>query len=141
MIDDIYTDPILELARKRIGHGRLADPRASVVLDNPLCGDRIRLDMDWRDDGKISGVAHEVRGCVLCRAAASALATVAPGRGKAQLVGIVRELEQILTGVSHDGDRRYSELAAFEAVCGHKSRFDCVLLPFKALLNGLSNRR
>lgn len=140
MSRDIDLDPILVLARRQVGHGRLTISRASVTFDNPLCGDRIDLDVDWRDDGQISRIGHEVRGCVLCRAAASILGAGAPGRTARELSTAARDLERMLAGESDVFDG-WSELAVFQSVRGHKSRYGCVLLPFNALLAALRSSK
>ena len=127
MSRDIYVDPIVLLARRETGQGRLAQPRASVTLDNPLCGDRIILDVDWRDDGTITRLGYLVRGCLLCRASASVR----------QISSAARALEQLLLDPDTPPPEDWPELSVFTAVHSHSSRYDCVLLPFHALLAGL----
>ncbi|HSJ99159.1 MAG TPA: iron-sulfur cluster assembly scaffold protein, partial [Myxococcota bacterium] len=78
MNDELYHQAILELARKARGASRLEAPQASVTVDNPLCGDRVTLDLSLAD-GRVREVGHRVRGCLLCQAAAVAIAVRAPG--------------------------------------------------------------
>ena len=47
-------------------------------VDNPLCGDRVTLDLNLAD-GRVREVGHKVRGCLLCQAAAAAIGERAPG--------------------------------------------------------------
>ena len=84
MSDDLYHQAILDLARRATGHGRLEAPQASVRVDNPLCGDRVTLDLDLVD-GRVSAVAHQVRGCLLCQAAAAVIGARAPGESPTAL--------------------------------------------------------
>ena len=56
MQDDLYHQAILDLARQATGHGRLETPQASVRVDNPLCGDRVTLDLDMAD-GRVGAFA------------------------------------------------------------------------------------
>lgn len=137
MSRDLYADPIVALARREIAQGRLAHPRASVTLDNPLCGDRVTMDVDWRDDGTITRLGCLVRGCLLCRASASVLGARAAGRLIGEIETAMRQLERMLAHPGVGSPEDWPDLAPFAAVHGHSSRYDCVLLPFHTLLVGL----
>ncbi len=104
MSDQLYQDRIVALAKAKTGAGKLAQPTRSGHRDNPLCGDRVTIDITLDGQGHIAEIAHQVRGCLLCQASASAL----------------------------------SSFAAFTPVKSHKSRHECVLLPFEALQEALS---
>jgi nitrogen fixation protein NifU and related proteins len=141
MKDDLYHQAILDLARRATGHGRLEAPQASVKVDNPLCGDRVTLDLDLKD-GRVSTLGHQVRGCLLCQAAAAVIGARAPGQTAAALRENTERLRQLIVDGSGaaDGaavDGLWPELAAFAPVHRHKSRHDCVLLPFAALSRAL----
>jgi nitrogen fixation protein NifU and related proteins len=141
MKDDLYHQAILDLARRATGHGRLEAPQASVKVDNPLCGDRVTLDLDLKD-GRVSTRGHQVRGCLLCQAAAAVIGARAPGQTAAALRENTERLRQLIVDGSGaaDGaavDGLWPELAAFAPVHRHKSRHDCVLLPFAALSRAL----
>jgi nitrogen fixation NifU-like protein len=135
--DDLYHRAILDLAREATGHGRLEAPQVSVRIDNPLCGDRVTLDLDLAD-GLVRTVGHEVRGCLLCQAAAAVIGARAPGQAPAALRANAERLRQlIVAGPGEDQAQVWPELAAFAPVHRHKSRHECVLLPFTALTRAL----
>lgn len=140
MRDDLYQQAILDLARRATGHGRLEAPQASVRIDNPLCGDRVTLDLNLAD-GLVATVGHEVRGCLLCQAAAAVIGAHAPGQMPAALRDEADRLRRlIVAGPDADPAARrnlWPELAAFEPVHRHKSRHECVMLPFVALTRAL----
>jgi len=137
MQDDLYHQAILDLARQATGHGRLEAPQASIRVDNPLCGDRVTLDLALQD-GRVSALGHQVRGCLLCQAAAAVIGARAPGQTAAALRDNTERLRRLIVdGSSAEGgaasDGLWPELAAFAPVHRHKSRHECVLLPFIAL--------
>lgn len=138
--DDLYQRAILDLARRATGHGRLEAPQVSVRVDNPLCGDRVTLDLNLAD-GLVDTVGHEVRGCLLCQAAAAAIGAQAPGHSPAALRALTGRLRRlIVAGPDADPAARealWPELAAFAPVHRHKSRHECVMLPFAALTRAL----
>jgi nitrogen fixation NifU-like protein len=144
MKDELYHQAILELARKARQASRLEAPQASVTVDNPLCGDRVTLDLNLVD-GRVREVGHRVRGCLLCQAAAAAIGERAPGETPAALRAVVRDLGEAIAMAPEAVDRLWPELAAFAPVHAHKSRHECVLLPFEALTQALdqaeANRR
>lgn len=135
MKDELYHQAILDLARQGRDQGRLEAPGASVTLDNPLCGDRVTLDLTLAD-GRVHAIGHRVRGCLLCQAAATVIGNQAVGETPAQLRTMVTRLAETIAAGS-TADDLWPELAAFAPVHAHKSRHDCVLLPFEALAQAL----
>jgi nitrogen fixation NifU-like protein len=136
MNDELYHQAILELAKQARQASRLEAPQASVTVDNPLCGDRVTLDLTVAD-GRIREVGHRVRGCLLCQAAAVAIGARAPGETPAALRAVARDLSDAIAGGPGAAPMPWPELTAFSPVHAHKSRHECVLLPFAALTQAL----
>ena len=135
--DDIYHDAIMALAKAETGAGALDDADASATIDNPLCGDRVRIDIKM-DGGAVAAVAHKVRGCALCKAAASVIGARAPGQSTEDLRAVMAATEAMLKASGPEPpDGQWQDIAAFRPVAARKSRHDCVLLPFQALLEAL----
>ena len=135
MSDQLYQDRIVALAKAKTGAGKLAAPTRSARRDNPLCGDRVTIDVRLDDKGHIAEIAHQVRGCLLCQASASALSSIAVGRDKAGIETIRHDAER---AIGREEGEAAEPFAAFTPVKSHKSRQECVLLPFEALAEALS---
>ncbi|WP_374366812.1 iron-sulfur cluster assembly scaffold protein [Dongia sp.] len=136
MSQALYHEALVARARSGLGKGRLDPHDASARLDNPLCGDRVTLDLKIAD-GHITGIGHEVKGCLLCEAAAATIAGQLKGATPAQ----AREMIAAVTALMKDGTalpEAFAELAIFTPVHLAKSRRDCVLLPFGALEKALA---
>jgi nitrogen fixation NifU-like protein len=71
-MDDLYRDFILDHYRNPRNAGTLTDPDASFEDNNPLCGDKIRMDLRVQD-GKVTDVRFAGRGCAISMASASLL--------------------------------------------------------------------
>ncbi len=71
-MDDFYRDFILDHYRNPRNQGHLDAPSASAEDLNPLCGDRIRMELDVRD-GVIRDVRFSGQGCAISQASASML--------------------------------------------------------------------
>jgi nitrogen fixation NifU-like protein len=69
---DIYRQYILEHYREPRNHGHLQHPDIHAADTNPLCGDRIELDL-CVEDGRVTEVRFDGRGCAISQAAASML--------------------------------------------------------------------
>jgi nitrogen fixation protein NifU and related proteins len=135
--DAIYHDALVRLAREATGAGRLAAPTASAARDNPLCGDRVAVEV-LLSEGRIGGLAHQVRGCVLCQAAASFLGRAAPGATAAEMAAGRAQVAALLSTGAPVPEGRWREAAVFEPVGAVKSRHGCVLLPFDTLSEALA---
>lgn len=134
-VQELYQEAIKALAAAGTGHGRLDAPDARALVDNPLCGDRVEIEVKL-SAGRIAALAHRVNGCLLCRAAAAAIGKRAIGASGEEIERLAAQLTEMLErlGPTPDG---WPELAAFAPVHGHRSRYGCVLLPFNSLLVAL----
>jgi nitrogen fixation NifU-like protein len=130
----LYNDAIIALAKANHGAGRLPQPEVSVTCDNPLCGDRVTIDLRAAA-GAVRELAQRTRGCLLTQAAASAIGQHASGVTAEQAREVTGQLHRLLAG--EPTQTAWPELAMFAPVSAVKSRHDCVLLPFQALIEAL----
>jgi nitrogen fixation NifU-like protein len=137
--DAIYDLAIKDLAHQAHGSGQLAIPDRRARLDNPLCGDRIDIELRLSDDGLVAELAHQTRGCLLCRASASILGLHAPGCSAAEIESIGAGLKAMLAS-GGPPPMAWDALGLFLPVRAHPSRHGCVLLPFRALQMVLLDR-
>ena len=133
MIDALYDQAILQKARDATGAGRLPEPDGSAMIDNPLCGDRVTIDLTLAD-GKVATLGHLVRGCVLCEASAALIAEQAIGQAPAALRQAAAGIRPMLR---EGAAPPWPELEIFTPVRAVRSRHDCVELPFRALTAAL----
>ena len=133
-MDTLYKTDVLRLAAQATGAGKLADATKSITVDNPLCGDRVTFDVRMDADGKIAAVGHTVKGCVLCQASASVIGGAAKGENAASLGAIRESLKAMLKQGAPAPSGAWATLATFAPVSSHKSRHECVLLPFEAVI-------
>ena len=79
-MDDLYRDYILEHYRRPHNFGVLDAPSATYEGANPLCGDRITMQLAV-DDGVVREVGFTGRGCAISQASASLLTDEIKGKG------------------------------------------------------------
>jgi nitrogen fixation NifU-like protein len=137
MSDDLYQQALLDLAKAAHGAGSLPSPDGSALRDSPLCGDRVRMQVAL-EDGRIKALAHDVKGCLLCRAAASLVGLHGAGLDAAQANALRGQVAAALAGSAPPPG--WPELSLFEPVRPHRNRHGCVLLPFETLIAALDSR-
>lgn len=135
MSNALYQQAIKELAKAAHGAGKLDAPDGEASLDNPLCGDRVRMQVA-RKHGRIVAIGHETKGCLLCRASASILGQHAIGKTAGE-IAVVRDALQNMLNTADVAPLAWQELESFVPASRFPSRHQCVLLPFSALLAAL----
>jgi len=115
----IYQAIILDHYNNPRNWGVLKNPSKSVTVDNPLCGDRIRLDIDLKND-----IVHDVKfsgeGCAISKAAASLLSEYMKKKDTKLLINLDKAFMIKLIGI---------EVGV--------NRLKCLLLPLEALHQAL----
>jgi nitrogen fixation protein NifU and related proteins len=71
-MDDLYRQYILDHYREPRNAGHLDAPDISAADTNPLCGDRVELDLKLEGD-RVGEVRFRGRGCAISQASASML--------------------------------------------------------------------
>ena len=72
-MDDLYREQIIDRYKNPQMRGRLDPHDYTYEDDNPLCGDRIRIDLRVDDEGHINEAAFSGDGCAISQAAADLL--------------------------------------------------------------------
>ena len=75
-----------------------------------------------------------MRACLLCQASASIICTHAVGESMARIDEIMEAVRRMLKEDAALSGEAWPDLSAFTPVVAHKSRHQCVLLPFEALI-------
>mgnify|MGYP000197480056 CR=1 FL=1 len=141
MIDKLYQKTILKHAANATAHGPLDNADHSVMVHNPMCGDRIKIYVKLKN-GELTDFTHEAKACALCQASASVLGTHFQGLTKQSLSKLLSKLESSINDTngpeaSNWPEEKWQDLDIFNVVRDHKSRRTCVTLPFDALKQAL----
>jgi nitrogen fixation NifU-like protein len=78
-MDDFYRENILDHYRNPRNSGHMEHPSASADGVNPLCGDELSVELEV-EDGTVTDVRYNGRGCAISQAAASMLSEAIKGR-------------------------------------------------------------
>jgi len=137
----LYQDIVLEHHAHPRHAGQIAAATHRARLDNPLCGDRVTLQLRVEGD-RIAEAGFEGDGCAISIASASLLTTMVAARTIDEARGIDAELRRLLSrGADHEhADRgRLGDLVALEGTRLFPSRIQCATLAWDALTRALSS--
>jgi len=118
-MDDLYRDYILEHYRRPHNFGVIEEPSATFEGANPLCGDRITMQLAVKD-GLVEQVGFTGRGCAISQASASLLTDEVKGK----------PLEAV-------ADIRADDVLELLGIDISPARMKCALLPLKVLKAGI----
>jgi nitrogen fixation protein NifU and related proteins len=135
--DALYGDALKALAATSRSTGRLAQADGTATVDNPMCGDRVTLDVAL-DGDRIAAVGHEVKGCLLCEAAAAVVAAQARGRSPGEVADWPERVKVYLK--TADGSAPVDGLEPFAPARRFRARHRCVTLAFEALAKALGEK-
>lgn len=79
-MDDLYRELILDHYKHPHNYGTLEPADISYEDDNPLCGDRIRIDIRLDEQNRVADVRFSGRGCAISQASASMLTDEIKGK-------------------------------------------------------------
>ena len=133
-VEDLYREIILDHYRSPRNKRRGVEGAISVKHDNPLCGDELALAVDV-DDGHLSDVAFDGRGCSISQASASMMTEAVKGKSVKDALGLVETVRLMMHGEPPAED--LGDLMALEGVAKFPVRVKCALLAWMALKDAL----
>jgi nitrogen fixation NifU-like protein len=89
-MDDFYRENILDHYKNPRNHGHIDHPSAVAEGVNPLCGDELAIELKV-EDGIVTDVRYNGRGCAISQAAASMLSDAVKGKPVAELSQIGKD--------------------------------------------------
>lgn len=89
-MDDFYREFILDHYKRPRNFGTLQDADITYEEDNPLCGDKIRIDLKLGAD-RVDDVRFEGQGCAISQAAASILTEKIKGASLERVRGFSKD--------------------------------------------------
>jgi nitrogen fixation NifU-like protein len=116
-MDDLYRDYILEHYRRPHNFGVLDNATATQEGANPLCGDRITLQLRVTGD-QIAAVGFTGRGCAISQASASLLTDEIKGKPVETAAGMKANDVLDLLGIEISPARMKCALLSLETLQG-----------------------
>lgn len=136
-LSSLYQQLILEHYKSPRNKGELEERTVEVHMNNPVCGDEIRLQLrvegDTIEDAKFVG-----QGCSISQASVSIMTTLLEGRSLTDAEGLADRFTEVMHGDADAAqDKSLGELRALQGVSKFPVRVKCALLGFDALREAL----
>jgi nitrogen fixation protein NifU and related proteins len=93
----LYSEAFLDHFKNPRNVGDLPSPAVTVQIENPVCGDILRLAARF-EDGRVAEVRYKVRGCTAAIASGSALTEWMQGKTRAELAALNQDAIETAVG-------------------------------------------
>jgi len=133
---DLYQQVILDHNGKPRNFRRIADANRRAEGYNPLCGDRITLELTV-ENGVVQDAAFQGAGCAISKASASMMTASVIGKSEGELDVLFHRVHAMLTGANGTA-AEVGKLAVFAGVREFPSRIKCATLAWHTLQAALS---
>jgi len=117
-MDDLYRELILDHYQHPHNHGEIENPDITYEDSNPLCGDKIRIDIKLKDN-VVTDVKFNGKGCAVSQASASMLTDELIGKSLDEIKKLDKQFILDLMGIPLG-----------------PTRIKCALLPLKVIKAG-----
>lgn len=135
---DLYQDVIFDHYRRPRHFGHLPQPNRSAQGDNPLCGDRLELELLVDDAGCIQDVAFTGEGCAISTASASLLTEAVQGKRVDEALALFAQMHGALVDGDTGAEVGLGKLAVLAGVRQFPARVKCAMLAWHTLRNALT---
>jgi nitrogen fixation NifU-like protein len=136
-LDELYRETVLVHARHPHNKGNLEDADREGEGTNPICGDRVGVQLAL-DGDRISEAQFHGSGCALSQASASMLTDAVKGKSSAETARLIDGVERMLRGEDWS-DIDLGDLEGLQGVVRFPARVRCALLAWKVLRQALDD--
>jgi nitrogen fixation NifU-like protein len=139
MLEELYQDIILEYSENTEFCGAHGGTCPLVVLNNPLCGDRLSIWLEMNGD-VVSSLRFEADGCMISRASAAMAVSHVQGKTRAEIYDFISEFKRMFVerDFTDAETKGFGDLQALEGVGKFPARVRCALLAFEAIERALT---
>jgi nitrogen fixation NifU-like protein len=137
---ELYQQVILDHNAKPRNFRSLPSPSRHAEGYNPLCGDRVRIEIALEDQ-VIRDIGFQGSGCAISRASASMMTAALKGRSVSEAEKTFERFRAMVTGSGSDEEAAGLEkLAVFAGVREFPSRIKCATLPWHTVHAALAGK-
>ncbi|WAA11904.1 Fe-S cluster assembly sulfur transfer protein SufU [Fervidibacillus halotolerans] len=137
-LDTLYRQVIMDHYKKPRNKGVLEDSSITVNMNNPTCGDRIRVMMK-EENGIITDVKFDGEGCSISMASASMMTQLIKGKDRETAIKLAHRFYDMIQGNETDEDLDLEDAEALQGVSKFPARIKCATLAWKALEKGFKD--
>jgi nitrogen fixation NifU-like protein len=135
-LDMLYRQVIIDHYKNTRNRGVIEDG-VTVDLNNPTCGDSLRLQLQV-EDGIVKDAKFEGEGCSISLASASMMTQIVKGKSVDEALQLANIFSEMVQGKDYDTDTfDLGDIEALSGVSKFPARIKCATLAWKALEKGV----
>ncbi|KEZ47886.1 MULTISPECIES: Fe-S cluster assembly sulfur transfer protein SufU [Metabacillus] len=136
-LDTLYRQVIMDHYKNPRNKGVLEDS-LTIDMNNPTCGDRIRLTLQI-EDGEIKDAKFDGEGCSISMSSASMMTQAIKGQSVETALKLSKIFSDMMQGKEYDDDIELEDIEALQGVAKFPARIKCATLAWKAMEKGVQN--
>lgn len=137
-LDQLYRSVIMDHYKNPRNKGVIEDGTLTIDMNNPTCGDRIRLTLDIVDD-IVQDAKFDGEGCSISMSSASMMTEAIKGKTIEEALKMSDEFSKMMLGEDYQIDEEAGDIEALSGVAKFPARIKCATLAWKALERGTKN--
>ena len=137
--DELYMEVILDHNKNPRNKGEIEEYTHSANGHNPLCGDRISMQIVVEND-IVTDASFLGSGCAISTASASILTETIKGLKRIDIEELFREFHNLVTGEDPDAGT-VGKFSVFGGVREYPARVKCATLSWHALMAALEGEK
>ena len=142
---ELYQDLILDHSKRPHNFHELPDANREALGHNPLCGDRLSLQLQVDEHDVIRDVGFQGSGCAISVASASMMTDMLKGKSAEEAQRLFDYLHNSCTGKSADAagldEDAVDRIKALAGVRDYPIRVKCATLAWHTLQSALKNQK
>lgn len=138
---ELYQEVILDHSKHPRNFRKLEGPSREAKGHNPLCGDRLTLQLVVDDNGVIQDVGFQGAGCAISTASASMMTEALKGKTEKDVEALFSAFHSLVTGEEATPDEELlGKLAVFGGVRDYPVRVKCATLAWHTMRAALAEQ-
>lgn len=137
-LDTLYRQVIMDHYKNPRNKGVLEDS-LTIDMNNPTCGDRIRLTLQI-EDGSITDAKFDGEGCSISMSSASMMTQAIKGQSVETALKLSKIFSDMMQGKDYDDDVELEDIEALQGVAKFPARIKCATLAWKAMEKGVHSQ-
>ncbi|TDM03728.1 Fe-S cluster assembly sulfur transfer protein SufU [Macrococcus carouselicus] len=137
-LDQLYRSVIMDHYKNPRNKGVIEDGSLTIDMNNPTCGDRIRLTLDV-EDNIVKDAKFDGDGCSISMSSASMMTEAIKGHTIEEALKMGDEFSQMMLGNDYEITEDMGDIEALSGVAKFPARIKCATLAWKALEKGTKN--
>ena len=140
-LSDLYQELILDHQKHPHNFGDLEGANHHADGFNPLCGDKISLNLKLDDQGVIQDIRFKGSGCAISRASASLMTDSVKGKTKEEAEKLFQSFHHLVTDGEDGAVKNLGKLKVFAGVKQYPARVKCATLAWHTFEAALKDEK